>query len=50
MNRSAWKKDNRGVSLVEIIVVIAIMAVLVGVTSYGLSLISGKPVDECAKR
>lgn len=50
MRRKEKKKDNRGLSLVELIIVIAIMVILVGVTSYGMSLISNKPVDECAKK
>lgn len=44
------KKDNRGVSLVELIIVIAIMSIIIGMTGYGLSLVSNKPVDECAKK
>lgn len=44
------KKDNRGMSLVELIIVMAIMAVIVGMTGFGLSLVSNKPVDECAKK
>lgn len=48
MNRG--REDNRGMSLVELIIVMAIMAVIVGMTGYGLGLISNKPVDECAKR
>ena len=34
-------KDNRGLSLLELIVVIAIMAVLIGASGYGLSLLVG---------
>ncbi len=44
------RTDNRGISLVELIIVMAIMAVIVGFTGYGLGLVSNKPVDECAKR
>lgn len=44
------KKDNRGMSLLELVVVIAIMAVLVGTIGIGIKLISGKPADECANK
>ena len=44
------KKDNRGMSLVELIIVIALMSVIAGVSGYGLSLISNKPVEECTKK
>ena len=36
--------------MVEIIVVLAFMAVIAGMAGYGLSLISKKPVEECAKK
>lgn len=45
-----WKNDNKGFSLVEMIIIIAIIAVLGGVTAYGLSLVSGKPVTQCARQ
>lgn len=44
------RMDERGVSLVELIIVMAIMAVIVGMTGFGLGMISNKPVDECAKK
>ncbi|MDE6674157.1 MAG: type II secretion system GspH family protein [Acetatifactor sp.] len=44
------KKDNRGMSLVEIILVIALMIVVAGVTGYGVSMIGQKPVEECARK
>lgn len=50
MSNDMKKKDNRGMSLVELIIVIAIMGVIVGMTGYGLALVSKKPVDECAKK
>lgn len=50
MDKLMKKKDNRGMSLVEIIIVIALMMVIAGVTSYGISLISSKPVEECARK
>lgn len=45
-----WKKDNKGYSLVEMIVILAIMAALGGVVVYGLSLVSSKPVTQCARQ
>lgn len=45
-----WKKDNRGFSLVEMIIIIAIMTALGGVVVYGLSLVSGKSVTQCARK
>lgn len=44
------KLDNRGISLVEIIIVVAIMSVIIGVSGYGLSLISGRPAQACAQK
>ena len=48
MNRQ--KIDNNGFSLVEIIIVLAIVSVLTGTVSYGLSYFSGKPAEECAQK
>lgn len=50
MGKRLRKKDNRGMSLIEIIIVIALMSVIAGVSGYGLSLISNKPVEECTKK
>lgn len=50
MDKSMKKKDNRGLSLVEIVLVIALMMVVAGVAGYGLSLIGHKPVEECARK
>lgn len=50
MDKLMKKKDNRGMSLVEIVLVIALMMVIAGITSYGISLISSKPVEECARK
>ena len=50
MDKSMKKKDNRGMSLVEIILVIALMIVIAGVTGYGVSMIGQKPVEECARK
>ena len=44
------KQDNRGMSLVEIIIVVAIMSIFIGTVGYGLSMISGKPAEECAQK
>lgn len=44
------KTDNKGFSLVELIVVIAIVSVLIGMFTFGYSLISNKQVDQCAKK
>ena len=44
------KQDNRGLSLVEVIIVVAIMSVLIGITGFGLGMINGKPADECAQK
>ena len=40
------KIGNSGFSLVEIIIVLAIISVLAGTVSYGLSFSSGKPAAE----
>lgn len=50
MDNDMKKKDNRGMSLVELIIVIALIGIIIGVTGYGLALVSKKPVDECAKK
>ncbi|MCM1118751.1 MAG: prepilin-type N-terminal cleavage/methylation domain-containing protein [bacterium] len=42
--------DNRGLSLVEIIVVIAIAAVISGFFILGIGMITGKPVEQCARQ
>lgn len=44
------KIKNKGFSLVEIIIVVAIFAVLGAVAMTGMSLLTSKPVDECAKK
>lgn len=43
-------RDNRGMSLIEIIIVVAIMSTMIGVISFGLSLVSGRPAEECAQK
>lgn len=44
------KKDHRGLSLIEIIVVIAIMAILAGSVGIGVGMVLRRPVDECASK
>ena len=44
------KNDNRGLSLVEVVIVLAIMAVLGTVVSVGVNLVTRKPADQCASR
>lgn len=42
--------DNKGMSLVELLVVVAIIAVLAGAVGYGIGMVSGKPAEQCAKK
>jgi len=44
------RRDNRGVSLVEIIIVLALITVVGGAMFYSISLISGKPAQKCAQK
>ena len=45
-----YKTNDLGFSLVELIIVVAIISLFVGMTGYGLSLSSGKPAEECARK
>lgn len=42
--------DNRGISLVEIIIVLAIMTVAGGAMLIGIGMISGKPAQKCSQK
>lgn len=42
------RKDNRGFSIVELIIVIAIMSIMLGVMVYSFSLVTGKEASQCA--
>lgn len=44
------RKDNRGLSMIEVIVVLAIMSVMAGAFTIGLSMALRKPADECASK
>lgn len=44
------KRDNRGLSLVEMIIVIAILAVVSGTVVLGISVAISKPAEECARK
>lgn len=44
------KRDDRGLSLVEMIIVIAILAVVSGTVVLGISAAISKPAEECARK
>ena len=46
--RTGRKSNNGGFSLVELIIVIAIMAILVGVMAISASSLTGRKVKKCA--
>lgn len=48
--RKMDKIGNHGFSLIELVIVIAIMVILGGAAFTGLSLLTSRPVDECAKK
>lgn len=42
-------KNNKGMSFIEIIIVVAIMSIAIGVGGYGLSMVSGRAAESCAR-
>lgn len=44
------RNNNKGFSLVELIIVVAIISLFTGIAGYGISLSSGKAADECAQK
>lgn len=44
------KRNNRGMSLVEVIIVVAILSMVAGGITLGIGFITGKPADECANK
>lgn len=44
------KRNNKGLSLVEIVIVVAIMSVLAGLVSIGVGTVISKPAEECARK
>lgn len=44
------KNKNQGFSLVEFVIVVAIIAIICGFAFTGIAILSSKPVDECAKK
>ena len=47
--RTGRKSNNQGFSLVEMIIVIAIMAIMITTVGLSLSLVSGRKVKKCAE-
>ncbi len=46
-----WKQiENKGYSLLELIMIVAIASVLIGAGIIGISVLSSRPVDECARK
>ncbi|MBD5451956.1 MAG: prepilin-type N-terminal cleavage/methylation domain-containing protein [Lachnospiraceae bacterium] len=45
-----FNSDNRGFSLVEVVVVLALVSAISAIAGYGFSMSNGKPAQECAKK
>lgn len=44
------KKDNRGLSMVEMIIVVAILVTVTGTVFLGIGFVTGKPAEKCANK
>ena len=44
------KRDNRGLSMVEMIIVVAIVSVVAGAVFLGIGFVYGKPAEKCANK
>ncbi len=44
------KKDNRGLSMVEMIIVVAILSIVAGGLFLGIGMITSKPAEKCANK
>lgn len=49
INVSGRKKD-QGISVIELVAIVAIIAIIGGLSVYGLSMVSGKPAKQAAKK
>ena len=43
-------RDNRGVSLIEMMIVVALITLMAGLMGFGISLIASKPAQQCAQK
>lgn len=50
MMKNSAKLNNQGFSLVELVIVMAIIVIIGGGTVYGLTFLMSKPVEECARK
>lgn len=44
------KKDNKGLSMVEMIIVVTIVAMVAGTVALGIGFVTGKPAEKCANK